>query len=318
MANKAGKWTAVLLAGSLVLAGCTGPDDREIGVQVMGGYGEEPEIRVSDQDARPPKDLVVNVISPGNSDNVVDSGEFVLANYLGQTWALDEDGDVNVVDNSFATGKSVGFPLGAGAVIPGWERGLVGQRVGSRVLLSIPPKMGYGDRAISRVPAGSTLLYVFDLIAAYGADDAPPGRPVAGLPTDLPIVAGDVGEEPTITFSSSAKTVTKSDAVLLVEGEGEPFRENLVVQEVAASYSTGKVINSTWSSAPVALTVDQLDLLPGLARALSHAKVGSRALVRVSVADNTDEPMDMMGMGVPPQPTPGDPLVIVVDVIGTF
>ena len=41
-----------------------------------------------------------------------------LANYLGQTWAPDDEGDPNVVENSFVAGQPVGFPVGVGAVLP--------------------------------------------------------------------------------------------------------------------------------------------------------------------------------------------------------
>nr|WP_281386789.1 FKBP-type peptidyl-prolyl cis-trans isomerase [Jiangella mangrovi] len=260
----------------------------------------------------------VDVLSGGDGEDVVDPGEFVLANYLGQTWAPDAEGDVNVVENSFTTGAPVGFPVGVGAVLPGWDEGLAGQRVGSRVLVSIPPALGYGERSTGSIPGNSTLLYVFDLVAAFGEDQGVSGEPVEALPDGLPAVSGEGAAEPVVEFGSTAWPVEESGATLLVRGDGAEFGDNLVVKVLTASYSTGEVLYSSWRETPVAIPVDGTGALPGLADALAGARVGSRVLVRVSVDDNTEEPMDMMGMAEPLAPTPGDPLAIVVDVIGTY
>ena len=58
----------------------------------------------------------------------------------------------------------VAMPVGM--VIGGWDRGLVGQRVGSRVLLSIPPDLGYGQRGVPQagIKGGDTLVFVVDII----------------------------------------------------------------------------------------------------------------------------------------------------------
>lgn len=312
--------TAIVIIAGLCLAaaGCSGGDgDRGgLGVTVDGGFGEEPDIRVGDGD--PAGELRVDVLSGGDDGDVVEPGEFVLANYLGRTWAPDEEGGVNVVENSFASGEPVGFPVGVGAVLPGWDEGLAGQRVGSRVLVSIPPDLGYGERSTGSIPGGSTLLYVFDLVAAFGAEQGVSGAPATELPAGLPAVTGDGAQEPVVEFGSSAWPVEESDATLLVRGDGAEFGENLVVKVLTVSYSTGEVLYSSWRDSPVAVPVAGTAALPGLADALAGARVGSRVLVRVSVGDNTEEPMDMMGMAEPLVPTPGDPLAIVVDVIGTY
>jgi peptidylprolyl isomerase len=61
------------------------------------------------------------------------------------------------------------FQIGAGRVIDGWDQGLVGQKIGSQVLLVIPPELGYGangnpDAGISGT---DTLVFVVDILDAY-------------------------------------------------------------------------------------------------------------------------------------------------------
>jgi peptidylprolyl isomerase len=68
-------------------------------------------------------------------------------------------------DASYNRGEPFRFPLGAGNVIAGWDRGVVGMRVGGRRQLVIPPDLGYGDRgAGSAIAPGETLIFVVDLV----------------------------------------------------------------------------------------------------------------------------------------------------------
>jgi peptidylprolyl isomerase len=60
----------------------------------------------------------------------------------------------------------VGFPIGVQQVVPGWDKTLVGQKVGSEVVLQIPPKDGYGNKAQQNIPANSTLYFVVDILSA--------------------------------------------------------------------------------------------------------------------------------------------------------
>jgi peptidylprolyl isomerase len=56
--------------------------------------------------------------------------------------------------------------LSLSQVVEGWTIGLSGMKVGSRVLLAIPPELGYGDQAQPDIPANSTLYFVVDIVSA--------------------------------------------------------------------------------------------------------------------------------------------------------
>ncbi|WP_024285395.1 FKBP-type peptidyl-prolyl cis-trans isomerase [Cellulomonas sp. KRMCY2] len=121
-----------------------------------GVFGDKPVLTFPDTPA--PTGLGVQVLSRGEGELVV-SGDDIEVNYYGQVWGG------RMFDNSYDRGSSISFPIGVGAVIGGWDEGLVGQQVGSRVLLSIPPHLGYGDRGMPQAGIGGadTLVFVVDI-----------------------------------------------------------------------------------------------------------------------------------------------------------
>ncbi len=128
-------------------------------VVVSGQFGDKPAIEFAG--AEPPQDLVVEVLEEGDGP-VVEAGDTIVCNYLGQVW------NGNVFDNSYDRGAPLDFQIGVGMVIAGWDDGLVGQRVGSRVLLAIPPHLGYGEFGVPQagIAGGDTLVFVTDIVAA--------------------------------------------------------------------------------------------------------------------------------------------------------
>jgi len=102
-------------------------------------------------------DLLRSVVKEGNGPTVTQDMT-VTANYLGQVY-----GAKAPFDESFSK-KPVPFSLQS--VVKGWTYGLSGVKVGSRVLLEIPPSLGYGDQAQQNIPANSTLYFVVDIIKA--------------------------------------------------------------------------------------------------------------------------------------------------------
>lgn len=118
---------------------------------------ERPEI--DPPEGAPPADLEITDIVEGDGDEAV-PGTTVAVHYVGVSFSTGEE-----FDASWNRGREFRFGLGAGQVIPGWDRGVTGMRVGGRRRLVIPPHLAYGDRGAGGVIApGETLIFVVDLL----------------------------------------------------------------------------------------------------------------------------------------------------------
>lgn len=114
-----------------------------------------PGITIPKADA--PTDFKVAVLKKGDGA-VVAAGASVTVHYTGALWA-----DNSIFDSSWTKGAPVTFSLDQ--VVPGFAQALEGQTVGSQVIAIIPPALGYGDQASGSIPAGSTLVFVVDILA---------------------------------------------------------------------------------------------------------------------------------------------------------
>ncbi len=103
-------------------------------------------------------DLRIEDSTLGTGDPVV-AGDTVSVTYIGVL------PDGTVFDSSdMHGGVPLTFTVGAGKVIPGWDQGLVGMKVGGQRLLAVPPSLGYGGQAIGKIPANATLLFEIQLL----------------------------------------------------------------------------------------------------------------------------------------------------------
>jgi peptidylprolyl isomerase len=109
----------------------------------------------------PPTTLVVQPLIKG-AGAVVKSGQQIKINYTGALWKNGKK-----FDASADHGGSWSTVIGAGQVVPGWDKGLVGQTVGSRILLVVPPADGYGAKGNPPVGPKDTMVFVVDILATF-------------------------------------------------------------------------------------------------------------------------------------------------------
>ena len=110
-------------------------------------------------------DLIMNDDVSGSGNEAM-SGREVTVHYTG--WLYDEargDHKGQKFDSSRDRNEPFAFRLGAGQVIPGWDQGVAGMKVGGRRTLTIPPQLGYGSRGAGGViPPNATLLFEVELL----------------------------------------------------------------------------------------------------------------------------------------------------------
>jgi peptidylprolyl isomerase len=107
-----------------------------------------------------PTKLIVQPLIKG-AGPAVQAGQNIKVNYTGVLWKNGKK-----FDASADHGSSFDTQIGAGKVITGWDKGLVGQPVGSRVLLVIPPAEGYGAKGSPPlIGPKDTLVFVVDILA---------------------------------------------------------------------------------------------------------------------------------------------------------
>ncbi|MEO1065388.1 MAG: FKBP-type peptidyl-prolyl cis-trans isomerase [Actinomycetota bacterium] len=101
------------------------------------------------------EDLIV-----GDGDEAV-PGTNVEVHYVGVSWKTGQQ-----FDASWDRGSTFSFRLGGGQVIPGWEQGVAGMKVGGRRQLVIPPALAYGSRGAGGVIGPNEhLVFVVDLVS---------------------------------------------------------------------------------------------------------------------------------------------------------
>lgn len=136
-------------------------------LQFNSGFGLPSVVRAPDgrpgliiPDGAPPSDLVIQTLKKGDGEEVT-GDQPVRVHYTGVVWGADEAFDT--------TWDGEAASLTLDSVVPGFAKALEGQTVGSQVMVVIPPDQGYGDKAQGSIPAGSTLVFVIDILGLDAA-----------------------------------------------------------------------------------------------------------------------------------------------------
>lgn len=130
---------------------------------VSGALTSKPVIAIPKTAA--PTALSTTTLIQG-SGPVTASGDVLVVQYVGQIWATGKE-----FDSSWSNGLPSGFTVGIGHLIPAWDKALVGVKVGSRLLLVVPPADGYGSagQSAAGISGTDTLVFVVDILGAFPA-----------------------------------------------------------------------------------------------------------------------------------------------------
>lgn len=161
--------TAVLVFD--VIAGYPG-DAGPKGKTVSSGGGALPTVSSTDLNSKPtitipktapPTKLSVTPLIDGDGPAVT-KGQEVVVQYVGKIWASGKE-----FDSSWQRHEPVAFPVGVGQLIKAWDTGLIGVKVGSRVMIVAPPGDAYGSagQPSAGISGTDTLVFVVDVLGAY-------------------------------------------------------------------------------------------------------------------------------------------------------
>jgi peptidylprolyl isomerase len=150
-----------LACAALAVAGCG--DSSEDEAAAPATRPAPPELTKPEVDVprgKPPERLVKKDLREG-SGPIAQPGQFVQVHYVGVSHLNGRQ-----FDASWDAGEPFSFQLGAGQVIPGWDNGIAGMKVGGRRRLVIPPDLAYGAQGSPpEIGPNETLVFVVDLLA---------------------------------------------------------------------------------------------------------------------------------------------------------
>ncbi|WP_406492892.1 FKBP-type peptidyl-prolyl cis-trans isomerase [Streptomyces sp. NBC_00846] len=237
-------------------------------------FGEKPTLAKGT--GNPPKELKTRVVSEGDGATLK-NGDAIQVNYLGQAWDSDKP-----FDNSFDRKQPFDLTLGAGMVIQGWDKGLVGKKVGSRVQLVIPPELGYGAQGQGDIKPNATLVFVVDVLKATQIPASAKGTEVAQDNIDLPKVGTNTdGKAPKVTIPTKSDPPKKLVSNYILESKGDVVKDtdSVVVNYVGLLWKDGKTFDSTYSTGKTQTFPLAQVTLKGLKNGLVGKKIGSRVLL---------------------------------------
>jgi FKBP-type peptidyl-prolyl cis-trans isomerase len=299
------------IAAAAVLAGCGGSSSNaNDAVKVTGSFNKTPTVTIPSEQAS--SNLVISKPVKGTGA-VLKAGNAALANLVLYKWSGTTH---SLIDSTYSSGPQI---IPSQSDLSGITTALKGARMGSRLVVVLPPKYGYGTSGNSNlgVTGKDTLVWVIDLLQQYSASQSASGPQVSSGGGTLPSVTATTGQAPTVTIPKNSPPSDLS-VTTLIKGSGPKLAsgDTVVTQYVGYIWRTGKAFGSTWPStdqpdgAPFSFQLGG-DVLTGFNDGLTGVTVGSRVMLVIPPSD---------GYGSSGNSSAGieknDTLVFVIDVIG--
>lgn len=139
---------------------------KSIAVAMLLVLGAAAPVAMTATSAQAAQDQFKIIDVKAGTGAVAKAGQKVTVNYTG--WLYVNGAKGKKFDSSLDHGTPFTFPLGAGAVIPGWDKGVAGMKVGGKRTLIIPADLGYGAAGTpdGTIPPGATLIFDVELLKA--------------------------------------------------------------------------------------------------------------------------------------------------------
>lgn len=233
------------------------------------------------------------------------------ANAITFNYVLDNATTGKQVETSFGT-QAAGMDLSSSSLLPGLSKGLIGQKIGTRLLLAIPPADAFGTSGNTSAGFSPTdsVLFLIDLVSASTPMNTAAGTvvpPKAGLPTVKVVGTQDA----TVTVP---KTPAPTTLIVqpLIKGAGPVVKtgQNIKVNYTGVLWKNGKKFDASadhGSSFDTQIGAGQV--ITGWDKGLVGQTVGSRIMLIVPPADGYG------AKGSPPLIGPKDTLVFVIDIL---
>lgn len=278
-------------------------------IAVSGAFGKAPTVTIPD--IKPPATLQVHQLISGHGP-LVAKGDLAVAGLTAYSW----NGTTHKKISQLSTAQPQ--PLSVGSTISGLDKSLTGRRAGSRLLITIPPKDGFGTQGNSQlgITGKDTLVFVVDVLGSYQKTDSAHGTPEAVTGTGLPTVGtSSPGTAPPVHIPQAAPPPTLQ-VQTLIRGTGPVVKKGklLIAQYEGLIWDSGKVFDSSWKrSAPAGFQIGTGQVIKGWDTGLVGKRIGSRVLLVVPPGD---------GYGAQGSSQAGikgtDTLIFVVDILGTY
>ncbi|PHH54699.1 FK506-binding protein 2 [Ceratocystis fimbriata CBS 114723] len=169
------------------------------------------------------------------------AGDMIQVHYTGTL------ADGTKFDSSLDRGSPLSFKVGTGQVIKGWDDGLLNMCIGDKRTLTIPPSLGYGNRNVGPIPAGSTLVFTTELMGIKGVTKPEPLVPKAKS-TETPAV-----EEEQKVVKAAEDKAAEDKAEDKTEDKAEDKAEDKV-EDKADESATSAEASAAKTAAPDAST----------------------------------------------------------------
>ncbi|MGH3207461.1 MAG: FKBP-type peptidyl-prolyl cis-trans isomerase [Trebonia sp.] len=305
------------LLASAALVGCGSSSSSSSSVASADSYQS---VTVSGTFNKAPKVSIPKVKGTGalltktliqGAGSALTSSEGMVGNYVAYDWSGKTS---KLLGSSYTQGTPSLF---VGQLLPGLEKALVGQKLGSRVLAVIPPADAFGTSGNSTegIGASDTLVFVIDMISTFTTGSVSGAQTSNGggaLPTVVAPASSTAG--PTIKIDTKATPSKKLQVKTLIKGAGAVLKkgDDIAVQYNGYIWRTGKSFQSSWSTPnqPFTTVIGEGQVLPGWDTGLVGQTVGSRVMLVIPSAD---------GYGTTGASTAGingtDTLVFVVDIL---